>query len=405
LRKAHRRLWRDQRGQVLPLLAVVMLALIGLGVLVFELAFSTSLASTAQTAADAAALAAEKEVVRELNTPVVGPGGELLPPVINPIAVRQAAADYASRNGGNLMDMQIIPALTGDDVLVTVQSKQALGHGSLDAGAAAVREARASTDPFASGSQALPVSNDASVSAGPRFIPHGGQFGFFPSPSANYSIGQEPEIAGRLDALGKAEHLRLVGISGWRSPGHSVEVGGSADDPHTCGAASDTPGVEGVSEQTLAQFGLTRPFPTIPKEADHIQLAGTTGSVCLTGAMGGGALPSLGNPNPHLVPLTGGGQGSLVSFVSLSASAGWTIPWPVVNCESGGRNMPPNSATASGYYQITNGTWNGFGGYPEAWLAPKSVQDAKAAQLIATRGLEPWTSSEPCWGPVLGLHV
>ena len=99
-----------------------------------------------------------------------------------------------------------------------------------------------------------------------------GAYGFFPAPGTNYSVGQEPEIAARLDRLGKALHLHLIGLSGYRTPAHSVEVGGFADDPHTRGEASDTPGVEGVPEATLLQFGLTRPFPG-PSEADHIQLA------------------------------------------------------------------------------------------------------------------------------------
>ena len=30
----------------------------------------------------------------------------------------------------------------------------------------------------------------------------------------------------------------------------------------------------------------------------------------------------------------------------------WAIPWPIVQCESGGQNLPPNSAGASGYYQM-----------------------------------------------------
>ena len=100
----------------------------------------------------------------------------------------------------------------------------------------------------------------------------GGLYGFFPAPGTDYSVGEEPEIAARLDRLGKALHLHLIGLSGYRSPQHSVEVGGFADDPHTHGEASDTPGVEGVPEGTLLQFGLTRPFPG-PAEADHIQLA------------------------------------------------------------------------------------------------------------------------------------
>lgn len=100
-------------------------------------------------------------------------------------------------------------------------------------------------------------------------------FGFFPAAGTNYSAGDEPTIASRLDALGKALKLRLTGISGFRTPAHSVAVGGSANDPHTQGKASDTPGVENVSESVLERFGLTRPFGGA-KEADHIQLLPST---------------------------------------------------------------------------------------------------------------------------------
>jgi septal ring factor EnvC (AmiA/AmiB activator) len=60
----------------------------------------------------------------------------------------------------------------------------------------------------------------------------------------------------------------------------------------------------------------------------------------------------------------------------------WAIPWAIVQCESGGQNLPPNSATASGYYQITDDTWHGLGGSTHhAYQAPKSEQDRRAAQL------------------------
>lgn len=101
-----------------------------------------------------------------------------------------------------------------------------------------------------------------------------GEYGFFPAPGTNYSVGEEPVLAAHLNALGIALHLHLIGISGYRTPQHSVEVGGFADDPHTRGEASDTPGVEGVPQATLARFGLIRPFPG-PAEADHIQLLGS----------------------------------------------------------------------------------------------------------------------------------
>ncbi|HEX3392875.1 MAG TPA: hypothetical protein VHS55_09950 [Solirubrobacteraceae bacterium] len=101
-----------------------------------------------------------------------------------------------------------------------------------------------------------------------------GEFGFFQAPGTNYTIGVEPILVQRLNTLGKALHLHLIGISGYRTPQHSVEVGGFANDPHTRGEASDTPGVEGVPESILEKFGLTRPFPG-PAEADHIQLLGS----------------------------------------------------------------------------------------------------------------------------------
>ncbi len=60
----------------------------------------------------------------------------------------------------------------------------------------------------------------------------------------------------------------------------------------------------------------------------------------------------------------------------------FAIPWPVVQCESGGQNLPPNSAGASGYYQIIPSTWRGEGGStPQAYQAPKSEQDSIAARL------------------------
>src|SRR5581483_6090299 len=45
-------------------------------------------------------------------------------------------------------------------------------------------------------------------------------------------------------------------------------------------------------------------------------------------------------------------QQSFASAAGLPSSAGWAIPYPIVLCESGGQNLPPNGAGASGYYQI-----------------------------------------------------
>jgi hypothetical protein len=62
----------------------------------------------------------------------------------------------------------------------------------------------------------------------------------------------------------------------------------------------------------------------------------------------------------------------------------WSIPWPIVQCESGGQNLPPNWAGASGYYQFIPSTWRGLGGStPHAYQASKAEQDRLAAQLWA----------------------
>jgi peptidoglycan hydrolase CwlO-like protein len=60
----------------------------------------------------------------------------------------------------------------------------------------------------------------------------------------------------------------------------------------------------------------------------------------------------------------------------------WAIPWAIVQCESGGQNVGPNYAGASGYYQFMVATWKGLGGStPQAYQASKAEQDRLAARL------------------------
>ncbi|MGO9881835.1 MAG: transglycosylase family protein [Solirubrobacteraceae bacterium] len=86
---------------------------------------------------------------------------------------------------------------------------------------------------------------------------------------------------------------------------------------------------------------------------------------------------------------------------SLGPSGGWAIPYAIVLCESGGQNLPPNSAGASGYYQIIPSTWRLFGGTgPAAYLASKAEQDAVATRIWnGGAGASNWV----CAG-IVGIH-
>lgn len=107
--------------------------------------------------------------------------------------------------------------------------------------------------------------------------------GFVADPGTSQTEGQLPELTAQLNSLGKALGVTIYGISGYRTPAHSVAVGGYTDDPHTKGEAEDI-GVNSllrssaarISEAELTKFGLYRPFdpsddPNNP-EVNHVQL-------------------------------------------------------------------------------------------------------------------------------------
>lgn len=116
--------------------------------------------------------------------------------------------------------------------------------------------------------------------------------GFTPDPGTSQTQGQLPLLTARLDALGKALGVTIYGISGYRTPAHSVAVGGYAHDPHTQGQAEDI-GVNNllrssaaqISEAELARFGLYRPFDPSGNanntEVNHIQLIPSGGPLTL----------------------------------------------------------------------------------------------------------------------------
>ena len=68
---------------------------------------------------------------------------------------------------------------------------------------------------------------------------------------------------------------------------------------------------------------------------------------------------------------------------SPGGGGGWAIPSSVVQCESRGQNLPPNSAGASGYYQIIPSTWQAYGGGQYATSAYQASAQQQAA--VASR--------------------
>ena len=119
--------------------------------------------------------------------------------------------------------------------------------------------------------------------------------GFVADPGTSQTEGQLPVLTARLNALALALHVTIYGISGYRTPAHSVAVGGYADDPHTKGEAEDI-GVNSllrssaaqISEAQLGRFGLYRPFDQSGSpantEVNHIQLIPTGGPLSAAAA-------------------------------------------------------------------------------------------------------------------------
>lgn len=68
-------------------------------------------------------------------------------------------------------------------------------------------------------------------------------------------------------------------------------------------------------------------------------------------------------------------------------------------CESGNDYAKNTGNGYYGAYQFDIGTWNNYGGYARADLAPPAVQDAKALDTYNRRGWAPW----PACARKLGL--
>jgi hypothetical protein len=121
---------RRDDGQILPGLVVLMLAIVGLGILGFQIGRAAILRSEAQTAADAAALAGAREIKRQLELQWATYGTTDVT-AIDRAAVVAQMAEYARRNGARL-DPDHPPVINGADVKAWVETERDLGEDAED---------------------------------------------------------------------------------------------------------------------------------------------------------------------------------------------------------------------------------------------------------------------------------
>ena len=116
-----------ERGQILPGLLVVMLALLAVGVLMFQVGKAAVLRSGAQTAADAAALAGAQEIKRQLMAQWAATGTTDIT-LIDQVLVRARMRAYAKKNGATLIESP--GDIQGVDVKARVTTDDELGAGA-----------------------------------------------------------------------------------------------------------------------------------------------------------------------------------------------------------------------------------------------------------------------------------
>jgi hypothetical protein len=123
---------QGERGQILPGLLVVMLALLAVGVLMFQVGKAAVLRSSAQTAADAAALAGAREIRRQLMVQWATTGTTNINLISRPLVIARMA-EYAKKN-----DATLLPVRPGDiqgvDVKARVTTDEELGEDAKEIG-------------------------------------------------------------------------------------------------------------------------------------------------------------------------------------------------------------------------------------------------------------------------------
>jgi hypothetical protein len=113
-------------------------------------------------------------------------------------------------------------------------------------------------------------------------------------------------------------------------------------------------------------------------------------------------------------------EASIVPVIPSASTSSQNVLPLISKYESSNRNVlnatgPGGSqeSTASGYYQITNGTWRDFAPqagvslsqYPTAITAPRELQEKVAALIYETRGIQPWSANTDLLAAVAANRV
>src|SRR5215207_4386178 len=122
---------QGERGQILPGLLVVLLAVLAVGMLMFQVGKAAVLRSDAQTAADAAAMAGANEIKRQLMTQWATAGTTDIN-LLDQALVRARMAEYAKKNGATLIPSSVV--IQGVDVKAAVATDDEVGEGAKEVG-------------------------------------------------------------------------------------------------------------------------------------------------------------------------------------------------------------------------------------------------------------------------------
>ncbi len=163
---------------------------------------------------------------------------------------------------------------------------------------------------------------------------------------------------------------------------------GSADpaDPSTSTSTTTT-----TSSPATTTTTTTMPAPTTAPPATASPSTETTTSTTTAPATPVRPATPLA-PSPPTLPPTPGTIAPAPRNVTAYPSQIANILATIRYLESRGNyTAPPNRGRASGAYQFITSTWNNYGGYRDAYLAPPEIQDERAAADV-TRFLAQWNN-------------